>query len=388
MNDKRILWLCNGGMICVAYGASIIPVYLTTFAETFGGLDESELGRVSATLFAGALVGIVVSGPLADRFGARLFTVGGAVLCCAGLIVLAAAKDYSSLLVASGLMGFAAGVLDMILSPIVSALRINDRARALNRLHAYYCFGGVCTIAIASAALRFEIGWQPVCLLLTVLPAALAIGFLITPTPSLVHPEQERQRLRELVRSPRFCAGLIAIALVGATEEGMGQWLPAFAERELGYTKATSAVALAFFAIGMGIGRLGGERFIERIGNHRLVIGAAAFCGVMFVTGAASPVDIVALSACSLVGLGCSVLWPTNLGIAADRMPHGGATLFAAMAAAGNAGCVVAPWAEGVIAEHASIRTALLVGASFPLMLAAITLLLKRSDDGFSDNAH
>ncbi len=380
MMNNRILWLCNGGMICVAYGAALIPVYLTTFSETFGGLDESELGQISATLFAGAMVGIFVSGPLADRLGAKLFTVGGSVLCCAGLVVLAAAQDYWSLLVASGLMGFAAGILDMILSPIIAAVRVNDRAKALNRLHAFYCFGAISTIAISSVGLRFGLGWQPVCLSLTILPAALAIGFAITPSPPLVHPDQQRQRLRELLRSPRFYAGLIAIALVGATEEGMAQWLPAFAERELGYTKATAGAALGFYAVGMGVGRLGGERFVERIGTHRLVIIAAAFCGLMFVTGAASPIDIVALSACALVGLGCSVLWPTNLGIAADRMPHGGATLFAAMAAAGNAGCVVAPWAEGVIAEYATLRTALIAGSTFPFTLAAIMIFIRRCD--------
>lgn len=380
MNESRTIWLCNAGMVCVAYGAAIVPVYLTTFSDTFGGLDESELGRISATLFAGALAGIVLTGPLADRIGAKPFAIGGSVLCCVGLIVLALAKDYSALLVAAGVMGFAAGVLDMILSPIVSALRVSNRSKALNRLHAFYCFGAIGTIAVASGGLRLDFGWQPVALALTLLPAALAIGFLVTPLPPLVHPDNERQGLRELIRMPRFYAGLFAIALVGATEEGMAQWLPAFAERELGYTKATAGAALGFYAVGMGIGRLGGERVVGRLGTHRLVILAALFCGVMFMTGALSPIDFVALSACALVGLGVSVLWPTNLGIAADSIPHGGATLFAAMAAAGNAGCVVAPWAEGIIAEHASLRTALLAGTAFPLLLAATVFLIQRRD--------
>lgn len=382
--EARTFWLCNAGMVCVAYGAAIIPVYLTTFSETFGGLGESELGRISAVLFAGALAGIVLTGPLADRIGAKPFAIGGSALCCAGLVTLALARDYSALLIAAASMGFAAGVLDMILSPIVSALRVRNRSKALNRLHAFYCFGAIGTIGIATGALRLGIGWQPVALALTVLPAALAIGFWTVPIPPLVHPDSERQRLRALIRMPRFYAGLFAITLVGASEEGMAQWLPAFAERELGYAKATSAAALGCYAIGMGVGRLGGERVVERLGAHRLVILAALFCGFLFVTGATSPIDIVALAACALVGLGVSVLWPTNLGIAADRMPHGGATLFAAMAAAGNAGCVVAPWAEGIIAEHAGLRTALLCGAAFPLALALVMAMIQRSDKAFT----
>lgn len=384
MNESRTLWLCNTGMVCVAYGAAIIPVYLTTFAETFGGLDESQLGRISATLFAGAFAGIVLTGPLADRLGAKPFAVGGSVLCCVGLVVLAFARDYSGLLAAAGAMGFAAGVLDMILSPIVSALRVSNRSKALNRLHAFYCFGYIGVVLIASGALRMQIGWQPVAIALMLLPAALAVGFLITPVPPLIHPDSERQRLRQLIRMPRFYAGLLAIMLVGATEEGMAQWLPAYAERELGFAKAASAVALGCYAVGMGAGRLSGERIVERLGSHRLVIFAALFCGTMFILGATSPVAIVALSACVLVGFGVSVLWPTNLGIAADRMPHGGATLFAAMAAVGNAGCVVAPWAEGFIAEYSNLRWALLAGAVFPLLLAAVMFAIKRQDAAFS----
>jgi fucose permease len=380
-NDVRILRLCSVGMIAVAYGPSLIPIYLTTFSESFGGLSESELGRIPAALFLGAMAAIVVSGPLADRFGAKTFAVGGSILLSFGFVVLTTARSYEFLLLAAVVTGLGTGVLDMIMSPIVSALHVGNRSRALNRLHAFYCFGAVGAIAAATAGIQLGIRWQTVVLALTTLPVVVAIAFLLVSLPQMVHPDHQRQGLRELMRSRRFYAGILAIALVGATEAGMAQWLPAYAERELGYTKTTAGAALLFFSIGMGVGRLAGERVVERVGSHRLVLFAGLFCAAMFVLGALVPVRAIALAACTLVGLGCSVLWPTNLGIAADRMPHGGATLFAFMAASGSLGNAVAPWIEGIVADRSNLTAAILVGAAFPLALALVVWFIQRDDD-------
>jgi hypothetical protein len=46
----------------------------------------------------------------------------------------------------------------------------------------------------------------------------------------------------------------------------------------------------------------------------------------------------MAVGACILVGLTGSCLWPTTLAVAADRYPHGGATMFALLGALGNFG--------------------------------------------------
>lgn len=71
------------------------------------------------------------------------------------------------------------------------------------------------------------------------------------------------------------------------------------------------------------------------------------------------------------MGFGASVLWPTCLAMTADAFPQGGATLFAILAAAGNAGCFLSPLLCGYIAEYGGLRVALGVGATYPLLLAA-----------------
>jgi fucose permease len=382
MASSRIVWLCYAGMICVALGASLQPVYLTTYAEEFGGLGADDLGRIPAFLFAGFVVGILVSGPLADRVGGKPFAVGGAALSALGLamLALAPAPHFNMVLAANGVIGLGAGVLDMLMSPIISASSVERRSQALNRLHAFYCLGAIGTLVIASTALRLGIPWRLVVGGIALLPAALMLGFLGADLPPLTHPDHARHGMRVLLRSPRFYGAMLMIFLVGATEEGMAQWLPAYAERALGYSKSTGAAALAAFAVSMGMGRLMASHGIKRFGPYGMVGMAAFLCGLLFLLGAWAFNAPIALAACVLVGLGCSVLWPTILGITADRIPQGGATLFALMAAAGNVGCLAAPWVEGMMAERWNLHTAFFIGACSPFLLTAVVVLAWLAD--------
>ena len=127
MKSSYILGLCYGGMVCVAIGVNLLPVYFTTFAAVFGGLNEEQLGRIPAVMFAGVVVGIMLSGPLADRFGARLFTVSGMAVAALGLLLMSVANGYGALLAAGAVSGLGAGILDMVMSPIVSAVCTDRR---------------------------------------------------------------------------------------------------------------------------------------------------------------------------------------------------------------------------------------------------------------------
>ena len=247
----RAFWLCCAATMCLAIATNLPPVFLTTFGETFGGpegLSEEQLGRIPALVFAGFMVGIAIAGPLADRWGAKRFVISGLVLMCVGLGLLGGAGSYAMLLVAVFLLGLGAGMLEVVLSPIVAALEPHRRTSALNWLHSFYCIGAVCTVLIGSAGLYIHISWRAVSLGIIAVPASILLGFAAVATPPLVHENADCEPVRSLIRHPFFVAALALICLGGATEIGMAQWLPAYAERGLGYTKATAGVALAAFS--------------------------------------------------------------------------------------------------------------------------------------------
>ena len=181
---------CNLAMMVLAIGVNLLPVFLTTLASDLGRgapFSAEQLGRIGAVTFCGVVGGILVTGPLADRWGARVFAVGGNVLIAAGLLILRWTTDYPMLLGAAFVGGTGAGILDMILSPTVSSLtRGQSQTAALNVLHSFYCTGAIMTILVGSLALRFEVSWRTLSLALLPLPVAVGTAFYFLPMPSLV----------------------------------------------------------------------------------------------------------------------------------------------------------------------------------------------------------
>ena len=86
-----------------------------------------------------------------------------------------------------------------------------------------------------------------------VLPALVCVAFALVKLPRLI-PQHERLRLRELWRDRYFQAALLAIFLAGATEVSVAQWLPAYAETGLGFSRWTGGMALLAFSVAMAAG--------------------------------------------------------------------------------------------------------------------------------------
>ena len=272
---------CCAGMVSLAISINLLPVFLTTLQGDFSSpLSNEQLGRMGTVTFVGVVLAILVGGPLADRIGARFFTLFGNLLIAAGLVWLAWAPSYDALLLACFFLGVGAGSLDMILSPIVAAVHPQHRSAAMNWLHSFYCIGAVATVLLASLALSLGLSWRKLSLLLVAMPLLVFVAFALMRIPSLVHDDgtrSDRHRLRDLLRVPYFWAALLAIFLGGATEMGMAYWLPAYAETSLGYSKWTGGMALTGFSIAMAVGRIIVGSLGHRVnGVHTMLVCCAA----------------------------------------------------------------------------------------------------------------
>jgi fucose permease len=366
-------------MICMAVGVNFIPVFLTTLQNDLGGLSLAQMGRIGGTTFMGLVAGIILTSPLADRFGARLFAMAGNALIAAGLLAVGMCGSYDGLLVAVFLMGLGSGVLDMILSPLVAALRPHDRTGAMNRLHSFYCVGAVAVVFAGAMVIQMGIGWRALAMAIIPLPLAVTVIFAWLPLAPLVPEDEKRTGLKILLRSPLFLAAMVAIFLAGALETGLAQWLPAYAQLTLGYSKWTSGAALMAFYIAMTIGRMGigslGGRFS---GKSVMLIGCASSIVIVSIASLA-PWPGLALAACIVAGFSICAFWPSILALAADRFPHGGATLFGLLAALGSSGGIVMPWEIGKVADHSSMRVAMFTTALCPLLIAICLLGMRKN---------
>ena len=382
ISPRKLTALCYGAMMSLAIGMNLLPVFLTGIGTTYGGaagLSQEALGRLGAACFTGLVLGILVTGPLADRWGAKPFVQFANVATVLSLAAMAWAPTYLALAAALFCLGLGAGVMDMVLSPVVAALNPARRAVALNWLHSFYCVGAVVTILAGTLALRAGLSWQQACLLLIPLPLGLLLAFAPIRFPALVAGgEAGRTGLHTLLGQRWFVGALVAIFLAGATELGMAQWLPAYAERSLGFPAWVGGLSLLLFSVMMAAGRMVVGAVGKRLPPFRAMAWGCALSVVLFLAGSFLPSPGLALVACVAAGFTGSALWPTMLAVASDRHPEGGATMFGALAALGNAGGIFMPWLVGWIADRSSLHWGLAVSALAPLLMLGLLGALRR----------
>ena len=367
-------------MMSLAIGMNLLPVFLTSISATYGGqmgLSQEQLGRLGAFCFAGLVLGIAVTGPLADRWGAKPFVQFGNVTIALSLAMMAWAPTYLSLTVALFCVGLGAGVLDMVLSPVVAALNPTQRSVALNWLHSFYCVGAVITILVGTLALRVGLNWQQACLLLIPLPLGLLVVFASMHFPELVEGNG-RMGLSTLLKKRWFVAALIALFFAGATELGMAQWLPAYAEESLRFPAWVGGASLLLFSLMMAAGRMVVGAAGTRLSPFQAMAYGCALSVLLFLAGSFLPLPGMALAACIVAGFTGSALWPTMLAVTSDRYPEGGATMFAALAAFGNAGGIFMPWLVGWVADRSDLHWGLSVSALAPLLMLGLLGKLRR----------
>jgi fucose permease len=382
LNPAYAFALCYAAMVCLAIAVNLMPIFLTTLRVDLGGRDGltgEQLGRISAFTFVGLVGGILLTGPLADRWGGKLFSILGTLLIGVGLALLGNSHCYSMVLVAVFVMGLGAGILDMVLSPIIAALQPENRATALNWLHSFYGIGTVVTVLVGTLALRLGMGWRTISLTFIVAPLLVVLGFLNVDLPPLISDtEGRRTPMRDLCRNSSFVAVNVAIFLGGALELGLAQWLPAYAEMSLGFSKWTGNISLLAFSAAMALGRISAGLIGRRVDSIRLMLGCCWTSVVLFLLACFAPWPAVALAASVAVGLAGSCLWPTTLGVAADRFPQGGATMFGLLAAFGNLGGILMPWLVGVTSDWSSLRLGLATSTVCPLLMALVLLWMQR----------
>jgi MFS family permease len=119
-------------------------------------------------------------------------------------------------------------------------------------------------------------------------------------------------------------------------------------------------------------------------------------CVVCYLVAALSPLPIISLIACIFAGLGAGLLWPGSVVNGANRFPLAGSSLFAFLAAGGDAGAAFGPWLIGLTADvvpnlvtkapwlrglsesDAALRSGMLVGTLFPLLMVLFLIRMHR----------
>lgn len=329
-------------------------------------LSNAAYGMVVAAFPAGALVAGMTAGALVRRYGDARTALAGTI--GIALTIAVAAASPSALLVAAAL--FLGGAADAVtdVAQNTHGLRVQRAVgrSIINSLHAVWSIGAVLGSAMGAAALALHV------------PRAAhlaATGILFTgvavlayrarlpgadaPAPPTAHGPTRRVTLG---RPYALLALLMVITIAGAVVEDLGSsWSTLYFGERLGVTGALAASGYVGLLASQFVGRLLGDRLVDRFGERRVVRsgGILAAAGVGLALAFPSvPSTLVGFAA---AGFGLASAIPAAMH-AADRLPglpQGRALTTVAWSM--RIGFVGAPAVVGALADATTLRVGLLV---------------------------
>lgn len=351
-------WACYTNNISMSVVANLSPLLFLTFREQYG-LSYSQLGFLVLINYVTQLSIDLVFSFFSHRFNITkvvritpLITLVGLVVYSVPTMLLPGAA-YAFILLGTIIFSSAAGLSEVLTSPVVAAIPSKNPDREMSQLHSIYAWGVVGVVVISTVFLTVfgSERWQYLALLWTVIPLTGVIMFAHATLPPLATPERA-SRAAGIFKDKRMMLCILSIFLGGAVECTMSQWSSGYIESALGLPKVYGDIfGVAMFGLAMGAGRTAYAKFGKRI--YPILTGGFACSVVCYVVAAVSGNAVVGLLACGLTGLSTAMLWPGSLIMMEDIVPSVGVACYAIMAAGGDLGASLGPQLVGVIADAA-----------------------------------
>ena len=340
--------------------------------QTHLGVSEGQLGLTMIGMAIGSLISLTLGAPIIEKLGFRttafITTLGPAVL-FATIPWLPSAPAMFGVLFVVGLLS---GALEINLNVEIDRLETQTGKRFMNRAHGFWSVGFFIT-ALFGAMIR-QSGLTPA-LHMGIVAAIVVLvgGYLIYGATDAPRPARSQSE----AGGHRFAfpnLGLLPLCLIGFAAflvEGAGiDWSAIYMRNVFAVEPFVGGMGLTLFAFFMAAMRLSADPIVARFGprNVAMVLLSLASVGALLVGTAPTPE--LALLGFSLMGIGCSAVYPLAVSAAAQRTDRPAAVNVAALGQVSFVVFFLAPPLLGFVAEFVNIRASYLI--CLPLLLAGL----------------
>lgn len=390
---RRTRFACFFAYLAMSSVFVLPPMLLTTFRQMYG-ISFTLLGTLIVVNFCTQMVIDLVFTFFADRFNIRLTVRLMPLLTALGLCVYALFPTlfpqyaFAGLVLGTVIFSMAAGLCEVLLSPLVAAIPSANPQKDMSLLHSLYGWGVVSITLISTVyfALFGTENWVYLTLGLAVLPLIASVLFCLSPIPDmgLSTPEKGKTAIGKN-KMIWLCVGCIFLG--SCAENVMTNWISGYMEIALRIPKELGDIlGLAGFALLLAVTRVLYAKFTPNI--SKVLFWGMAGAAVCYLVAGCVQNSLISFTACVLTGVCTAMLWPGTLILMEEAVPSAGVAAYALMAASGDFGSSVAPQLMGVVADQVAAHPAVIslseslsvspdeIGLKAGMLLAAVFPLL------------
>ena len=387
---RRTLYASYLGYVTQAIVNNLAPLLLVTFQKEYS-ISVGQIGFLVTFNFAVQMLVDFLAAKYVERIGYKISIIAAHICCVIGLAGLGFLPDllgnpYAGLLIAITIYAVGGGLIEVLVSPIVQALPMDEKSAAMSLLHSFYCWGHV-LVVVLSTVYFVTVGiehWRMLTLLWALVPFVNIFVYAGAPIRVLVE-EEKALPMGKLFRMKLFWLFFFLMICSGASEQAMSQWASYFAENGLKVSKTMGdLLGPCMFAVLMGISRTFYGIKGEKIPLKSFITVSSILCAVSYILVVFSPNPLLSLAGCALCGLSVGIMWPGVFSLAAEFCPQGGTAMFGLLALAGDIGCGGGPSVVGSISGmfDNNLKTGLFVAIIFPAALLVMVNLLHKKYRG------
>ena len=400
---KRTRRACYFTYLAMSSIFSLPPLLFVTFREMYG-ISYTLLGTLVLINFCTQLTIDLIFSFFTKYFNIHLTVKVMPLLTSAGLMTYAIVPmlfpqyAYAGFVTGTVLFSVAAGLCEVLLSPLVAAMPSENPDRDMSKLHSLYAYGVVMVVLVSTAFLKLfgNHNWMYLTLFWAMLPIVSFILFSTSPMPEMdLTASSAKEKSKN--HSGRMALCVLCIFFGSAAENAMTNWISSYMENALQIPKIWGDIlGMAVFGILLGLTRSAYAKYGKNISLVLLVSMVGAF--LCYICAGIVPNAVVAMLACILTGIFTSMLWPGTLILMEEKISAPGVAAYALMAAGGDFGASIAPQLVGIVVdsvaqsewapdlasqlsvspEQLGMKAAMLVAAIFPFIGIFIIVYIRR----------
>ncbi|BAN97124.1 YbjJ protein [Plautia stali symbiont] len=328
------------------------------FASQRLQLTGASLGGLLLCLGIGSLAAMPVTGALVARFGCRR------VMLCSTLVVLAVLPLLATLdvmwLMAATLMVFGAGLGMLDVAMNVQAVEVEKAAAKpmMSGFHGFFSLGGI--LGAGAVSLLLGAGLTPLQAVGVIM--LLMVLLLLCSLPTLMTERLHQPDQPWLVIPRGWVAFLGCLCFILFLAEGaVLDWSALLLLQSPGMSVAHAGLGYAIFSIAMTLGRLTGDKVIQRFGRDPVMLTGALAAAAGMTLAVLLPWPQAALLAFLLVGFGLANTVPMLFNAAGNQQDMPANLVISAMTTLGYAGILSGPALIGFISQWLSLSGAFLL---------------------------